>query len=214
MCSNYLAARRENLQRFNLPLPDFSYQEMYPGRSGPVLTNFDRSLWLEACFGLVPPWARELKIVRSTYNARSETVGEKPSFRSAWKKRQLCVIPADAIYEPCYETGKPVRWRIERADGAPFGLAGLWERHMHDDGLPRWSMSMLTLNADEHPLMRRFHAPADEKRSVVVLGDDEWDDWLSASTEAQVRSFLRPFEPALMTAVADPRPPRGKAVAA
>lgn len=40
---------------------------------------------------------------------------------------------------------------------------------MHDEGPAHWSLSMLTVNADEHPLMRRFHKPGDEKRSVVVL---------------------------------------------
>ena len=38
---------------------------------------------------LVPAWAKDAKIARSTYNARSETVGEKPSFRDAWKRGQL-----------------------------------------------------------------------------------------------------------------------------
>ena len=59
-----------------------------------------------------------------------------------------------AFYEPNYESGKAVRWRIERADGQPFCLAGIWERRMHDEGPAHWSFSMLTINADEHPLMR------------------------------------------------------------
>ena len=210
MCSNYRPASRQSLQIYDLPLPDFIYGEAYPVRMAPVLTNFDPKLWLKAAFGLVPPWAKDPKIMRSTYNARSETVAEKPSFRHAWKNRQLCIIPADAIFEPNYESGKAVRWRIERADSAPFGIAGIWERHMHDDGLPRWSMSMLTINADEHPFMRRFHKPSDEKRSIVVLADEDWNDWLSARTEAQIRSFLQPFAPEAMRGEADPRQTRGK----
>lgn len=64
---------------------------------------------------------------------------------------------------------------------------------------------MLTINADEHPLMRRFHKPGDEKRSVVVLEDGAWDDWLSAKGEDEVRGMLRPFDPALMRAEAAPK---------
>lgn len=206
MCSNYDPPDPGQLELFGRPAPDFRYGEMYPGRAAPVLTNFDRSAWLPGCFGLVPPWAKDLAIVRRTYNARSETVAEKPSFRHAWSKRHLCVIPVQAFFEPCYESGKPVRWRIERADKRPFGLAGIWERRLYDDGLPRWSMSMLTINADRHDLMRKFHKPGDEKRSVVIVPDDEWDAWLSATAEPQMRSFLIPFPVDEMHAAPDPRP--------
>lgn len=44
-----------------------------------------------------------------------------------------------------------MRWRIERADKQPFGIAGIWERRLKDEGLSRWSFTMLTLNADAHP---------------------------------------------------------------
>lgn len=116
---------------------------------------------MPTCFGLIPPWAEDAKIARSTYNARAETIGEKPSFRGAWQRGQHCIIPADAIYEPCYETGKAVRWRIERGDGKPMGIAGLWERRLKDDGLSSWSMTMLTINADNDPVFRRPHKPED-----------------------------------------------------
>lgn len=209
MCANYKPPKIERFSLFDRPLPDFSFGEAYPGALAPALTNFDPKLWVPACFGLVPGWAETATLARSTYNARTETVAEKPSFRTAWKKRQLCVIPADCFFEPNYETGKPVRWRIERADGKPFGIAGIWER-TNKPGLPGWSMSMLTINADEHPLMKRFHKPDDEKRSVVVLDDDSWDDWLSAKSEGDIRGMLSLFDPDLMVASADPRPLKQK----
>jgi hypothetical protein len=52
---------------------------------------------LNGHFGLVPHWSPDTKIARHTYNARTETVVEKPSFRDAWKRGQRCIIPADAI---------------------------------------------------------------------------------------------------------------------
>ncbi|MBI3093478.1 MAG: SOS response-associated peptidase family protein [Rhodocyclales bacterium] len=141
-----------------------------------------------------------------TYNARSETVAEKSSFRNAWRHCQFCVIPVQAFFEPNYESGKAVRWRIEREDGKPFGLAGLWESRGGKDEETTWSFTMLTINADEHPLMHRFHKPGDEKRSVVVLDDDAWLAWLTSDREDQVRGFLQQFAPGRFRAVADPRP--------
>jgi hypothetical protein len=71
-------------------------------------------------FGMVPHWA-DLKLARQTYNARTETVAAKPSFRHAFKQGQFCVIPVASVYEPNYETGKAIRWEIADADGAPLG---------------------------------------------------------------------------------------------
>jgi putative SOS response-associated peptidase YedK len=147
-----------------------------------------------AAFGLIPSWAKDTKIVRSTYNARAEIVGVKPSFRSAWQRGQLCIIPAEVLYEPCDEIGKAVRWAIRRVDGKPMGIAGLWERKLDDTDQPSWSMTMLTINADDRPLMQRFHKPDDEKRSVVILPDDAWGDWLRTKSENAARTFLRGFD--------------------
>lgn len=190
MCANYRPSSPEDLAAFPLPPPGFAYAEAYPGAIVPIVTNYAPRMWVPACFGLIPAWARDAKIARSTYNARSESVGEKPSFRRAWLRGQLCIIPAAALYEPCYETGRAVRWRIERDDGKPMGIAGIWERRQQDDGLPQWSMSMLTVNADGHPLMGRMHKPEDEKRSVVILPHDAWGSWLRCRSEEEARRLL------------------------
>lgn len=65
---------------------------------------------------------------------------------------------------------------------------------------------MLTINADEHPLMHRFHKPGDEKRSVVVLDDDAWQAWLGTDRDEDARQFLQQFDPGQFRAMADPRP--------
>lgn len=78
------------------------------------------------------------------------------------------------------------------------------------DSDPAWSFSMLTINADEHPLMHRFHKPGDEKISVVVLEDDAWGAWLKTDREEDVRGFLRQFDPGRFRAVADPMSAVGK----
>ncbi|MDB5772473.1 MAG: response-associated peptidase, partial [Burkholderia sp.] len=64
--------------------------------------------------GMVPHWA-DIKLARQTYNARTETVASKPSFRNAYKRGQFCVLPVSSFYEPSYESGKAARWEIANA---------------------------------------------------------------------------------------------------
>lgn len=217
MCVDFNPAAKEHLaerrwwDRHVRVTPDLYLSEAFPGRQAPFLANCLPDDWLSGLFGLVPHWGDPSKLYRSTYNARSETVAIKPSFRSAWKRRQFALIPVGSFYEQLHEENeKPVRWRIERADGAPFALAGLWERRVGDEGPARWSFTLLTINADGHPLMGRFHRPGDEKRSVVVLEQEDEAAWMEARTEADARSLLQPFDPDLMVTVADPVPTKVK----
>jgi putative SOS response-associated peptidase YedK len=209
MCADYNPARRTSLEgmswgRHTAGPPDFAYGETFPGGVAPFLANILPTEWLPGMFGLVPHWGDPAKLFRMTYNARTETVSEKPSYRNAWRKRQFGLIPVESFFEPNYETGKAVRWRIQRADGTPFALAGIWERRLHDNGPAHWSFAMLTINADGHALMKRFHKPGDEKRSVVVFDPEDYDAWLHARTEGDARSLLQPFDPELMVAVPAP----------
>ncbi|TXH30955.1 MAG: hypothetical protein E6Q94_08790 [Burkholderiaceae bacterium] len=78
-------------------------------------------------------------------------------------------------------TDKAVRWRIELASGQPFGIACLWDRWTDPtSGELVVSFSMLTVNADEHPEMRQFHKPGDEKRTPVIIAPELHDTWLNA----------------------------------
>ena len=138
---------------------------------------------LPGLFGLIPHWATDANIGRKTYNARTETVAAKPSFRDAWKNAQHCIIPAEAIFEPDWRSGKPIPAHISRADGEPMGIAGLWSLWKSPQGEPVYSFTMLTVSASHHPLMRLFHKPGEEKRRVVVLPPDRYDDWLTAVPE-------------------------------
>jgi putative SOS response-associated peptidase YedK len=146
---------------------------------------------LSGVFGLVPHWATDNKIGRQTYNARTETVAVKPSFRDAWKHAQHCIIPADAFFEPDWRSGKAIATRISSADGEPMGIAGLWSSWKSPQGLLH-SFTMLTINADGHELMCQFHKPVDEKRMVVVLPQDSYDHWLRAKPE-QSLEFMQPY---------------------
>lgn len=155
-------------------------------------------------FGLTPHWASDPNIGRRTYNARSETVASKPSFRDAWRAGQRCIIPAAAFYEPDWRSGKAVPTRITQLDGQPLGIAGLWSRWKSPQGEVLYSYTMLTLNAEHHPLMQQFHKPTDEKRMVVILPESAYSDWLAASAE-QAMDFIRPYPANQLIAQAKPR---------
>lgn len=79
-----------------------------------------------------------------------------------------------------------------RGDGELLGIAGLWTGWKVPDGTVLRSFTMLTVNADEHTLMRNFHKPDDEKRMVVVLPESEYDAWLDAPVDASM-GFMRQY---------------------
>jgi putative SOS response-associated peptidase YedK len=212
MCANYVPSRYDHLKQFfQVAPPDTeSKAEAYPGYMAPIIREREKGVMpgdraaVLGMFGMVPHWA-DTKLARQTYNARTETVAQKPSFRNAFKRRQFCIIPAESIFEPSYETGKPVRWEIANADGSPLGVAGIWEyKPEGPNGLPLVSFSMLTVNADEHPLMKRFHKAGDEKRMVIILEPDQYDEWLHAS-DREAESFFTQYPAEKLTAHAAPR---------
>ena len=79
------------------------------------------------------------------------------------------------------------------ADESLFFVAGLWRDWPEEDGTASTSFTQITINADEHPLMKRMHKPDDEKRSLVILPRDELDDWLGCTDLEVARSFLRHY---------------------
>ena len=138
------------------------------------------------------------------------TVFEKPSFRNAWKKRQFCVVPTDAFYKPNYETGKAVRWPIERVDDQPLLVGGIWDVWKNPDGEWVRSFSMLTINADQRAVMNKFHTPLDEKRALVILERDPVNDWINATTDESV-SFFSAYPTEILRSHEDPIPARSTA---
>jgi putative SOS response-associated peptidase YedK len=227
MCSHYegVSDPKQLAEHFGVLLPAGVKFDVWPGYEsifirrpqewGPGDEAVPPREAMGGAFGLVPHWTKAtdaklaLVAARRTYNARTETVREKPSFRDAWRRGQHCIIPAEAIYEPDWRSGKAVPTRISRADGKPMGIAGLWTGWKAPDGSVLRSFTMLTVNADGHALMQNFHRPDDEKRMVVILHEWEYDAWLDAPPE-QSMDFMRPYPAELLVAVAAPVPPKAK----
>jgi putative SOS response-associated peptidase YedK len=188
MCTNFTPVQKPQWVKdaFDIDLPAAYAAETYPGFAAPIVVQSHQTGRV-ACglakFGLIPAWAKDDKISRHTYNARSETVTEKPSYRTAWRKRQFGLVLVENFFEPRYESGRAVRWKIGLASGDPFGIACLWDRWTDPStGELVVSFSMLTVNADEHPVMNQFHQQGDEMRTPVIIAPEFHKAWLGAET--------------------------------
>jgi putative SOS response-associated peptidase YedK len=182
--------------------------EVFPNYPGPFIRAARQSVetgseLVVGQWSLIPWFAKERRLKFPTANARSEELSEKASYKQPWARGQRCIIPALAFFEPNWETGKHVPWIFRRADGAPWGLAGLWNTWIDKaTGEIVESYTMLTINADAHPLMSRMHRPdpkrppaMQDKRSVVPIEFDDVDSWLFGTLD-QARQLLR-LAPAL-----------------
>ncbi|QWE09021.1 SOS response-associated peptidase [Polynucleobacter ibericus] len=189
MCVQYLTTTNVDWVKshFDLDLPASNAHDIFPTYSGPIILkshNTDRTAIGLARFGLLPSWAKEETFGRKTYNARAETVAEKPSYKHAWVKRHYALALADAFYEPCYESGKAVRSTIKQANQEPMAIASIWDTWTEPEtGELIVSFSMLTINAADHPVMQRMHKPEDEKRTVVPLRSELFSAWLNATPQ-------------------------------
>lgn len=137
-------------------------------------------------WGLVPFWAKDPKIGNRMINARSETVAEKPAFRSAFQSRR-CLIPADGFYEWKRDGKTRTPYHIHLKNRDPFAMAGLWERWSNAQGDVLDSCTILTTQPND--LMRELH-----DRMPVILAKDTMQLWLNTETPTQaLRTLFEPF---------------------
>jgi len=140
-------------------------------------------------WGLVPSWAKDISIGNRMINARAETLMEKPSFRTALKRRR-CLVPADGFYEwkmnADGKTKTPMRMRLssERA----FAFAGLWEQWQSADGSSLLTYTIITTEPNE--LLKNIH-----NRMPVMLTGEAAREWLTPgdADAAQMHALLKPF---------------------
>ena len=218
MCVNYVTVSRKILYDvFDAPMQADAVdwrEEAYQDYLAPIIRSAvvarpggSQREAIVASYGMVPKAHIPAGVKRfSTMNARAETVGQLRSFSTAWKASQLCLVPMHAFFEPNWETGSAVRWKIGMADESPFTVAGLYRSWREADGSESFSFTQLTINADEHPLMKRFHQPGDEKRSLVIVPRSHYDDWLECADAERARTYLNLCPAETMVAVPAPKP--------
>lgn len=196
MCTNYKSPEVLDIERAWSLIPRDQRHwepEIWPDRPAPIIRQgAEGPECVVANFRLIPFQAKDPKGFKAaTMNARIETVDQLFSFKHAWQRSQRCVIPAWAFYEPLYTSAasRSERWQIGAADGTMLSIGGIWDRWCGADGDEWLSFAMLTLNCDAHPLLKRFHkwfdakGDPEEKRTPVLLRDDEVGAWLSGDTD-------------------------------
>lgn len=193
MCSNYDFPSKSRLSLLDIHEEQLELDmktHVYPLAPAPIIMRSADEFELDiARFGLIPSWAKELKFGRHTYNARTETVASKASFRHAWKNNQFALVPVDTFYEPKYIDGKSHWYAISREDGDPVTVAAIYDDAIIEGEKVR-SFSMLTINANQHPFMKQFHNPNDEKRSIIVIPKESRQDWLHCNHEEASEFFF------------------------
>lgn len=137
-------------------------------------------------WGLVPRWARDPRLGAKMFNARSETVQEKPSFREAFAERR-CLVPISGFYEWRKRGGVAEPHYFTARSGELLGLAGLWERWEYPGGDVLETCSILTTAANT--MMRRVH-----HRMPVILPREAQDRWLETTADqaAALTELLQP----------------------
>lgn len=146
-------------------------------------------------WGLIPSWAKDKKISSKLINARAETVAEKPSFRSAFKKRR-CLILVDGFYEWQKQEDKqkqPFYFRM--SDENLFAFAGLWE-HWENQETGEEIESCTILTTEPNDLMKAVH-----NRMPVILEPKDYDLWLDVKVKPELlQPLLHPYVAEEMTA--------------
>lgn len=142
----------------------------------PVITNKDTNLIRMLRWGLIPPWAKDPDIRKYTLNARMETIGQKPTFRSVANNR--CLVIADAFFEWQWMDPKgkeKQKYKLTLPDNEPFAFAGLWSEWANPLTGEIWqTYTIITTQANE--LMSHIHNS--KKRMPVILQQGEENMWL------------------------------------
>lgn len=127
-------------------------------------------------WGLVPSWAKDIKIGARLINARAETVRDKPAFRSAFRSRR-CLIPANGWFEWKRKGDGKQPYFLALEDGSPVSFAALWEQWSRD-GQHLETFTIITTEAS--PALSEIH-----DRQPAVVDPDDFIDWLDPGTPTE-----------------------------
>ncbi|MFV1999454.1 MAG: SOS response-associated peptidase [Acidimicrobiia bacterium] len=146
-----------------------------------VLTSFR--------WGLIPFWAEDRKIGSRAINARSETIADRPMFKSSFAKRR-CLIPIDGFYEWERKAKGKLPHYIFGRDGAPLPVAGLWSS-WNDPDTDERLVTCTILTGPPNTLLENVH-----NRMPIVMPADRWDAWLDPGTDDDTLRSLMTVYPA------------------
>jgi putative SOS response-associated peptidase YedK len=193
MCGRFTLA--SNTQKLAETFTEFKFPAELPPRyniapSQPiaVVANNGQNQVEFFQWGLIPSWAKDPAIGNQMINARAETLAEKPSFKTAYRRRR-CLILADGFYEwrkNPDKTKTPMYIQLESQE--PFAFAGLWESWHSSDGDTLLSCTIITTEPND--LMAKIH-----NRMPVVLPTEAYARWLDPAEQKpeQLQGLLKPY---------------------
>jgi putative SOS response-associated peptidase YedK len=144
-------------------------------------------------WGLVPFWAKDLKVGFANINAKAEGIEGKPAFREAFQRRR-CLVPVDNFYEWKKTTTGKQPYAIALADRGLMALAGLWENWRSPAG--EWVRSFAIITTTPNELCAELH-----DRMPVVLKPGAWPLWLGEEPAgaSELKALLAPIPSEEMT---------------
>jgi len=185
-------------------LYDFDYHYFYRAFANPripVISGQDPGKAELMQWGLIPSWVKDAtkadQIRKGTYNARAESLHEKPSFRGPVRKGR-CLVLAHGFFEWQHVAGEKIPWYIRLRDDAPFAFAGLADSWADPEtGEVLNTFSIVTTRAN--PLMEKIHNT--KKRMPVILSREKEADWINNELPPDnVRQLLLPLDQDLLLA--------------
>lgn len=190
---------RELKQAFpDIQFPD-SFAPRYniaPSQPVAVITNHANKKLDFFIWGLIPSWANDPAIGNRLINARAETLAEKPSFRTAFRRRR-CLILADGFYEWREIPGSKAKQPnfIHLTKHKPFAFAGLWDMWVAPDASVIYSCTIIT--TQPNTIIQPIHS-----RMPVILPPSAYADWLDPAERQpnELNRWLIPYPPEDMVA--------------
>ncbi len=201
MCGRFtLTAEINSLQEsfpwLNIPPEITPRYNIAPTQPVAVVPNDGKNRLDFYNWGLLPGWAKDPAMGSRMINARSETLAEKPAFRSAFRRRR-CLVLADGFFEWQKQAGSKAKipTYIRLSSEKPFAFAGLWEQWNSKDGSTILSCTIITTEPNE--MMKGIH-----NRMPVILPEDAYQSWLDPAEKQpdQLSALLQPYPAELMAA--------------
>ena len=150
-----------------------------------VSKNGERTLTMMR-WGLVPSWAKDIKIGYSTFNARAEGLATRPAFRAAWNSGRRCLVVADGYYE--WRDADKQPFAVALGNRGPMTFAGLWDLWQPPNGKTLKSFTIITTPANKR--LATLHG-----RMPVLLAPNRWAAWLgeTPATDSELKAMLKPY---------------------
>lgn len=197
MCGRFqLSVKGKHIsERFNVEVFDEKYSPSYncaPSQKLAVITNAEPEKLSYFKWGLIPFWSKDPKIGNKLINARSESISEKSSFKTAFTRRR-CLIPANGFYEWKKDGKEKTPYRIFLKSENIFAMAGIWETWKDSEDRELNTFSIITTKPNS--LMKNIH-----NRMPVILDINDEKAWLFENDPSFLQTLLKPYDPNFMSA--------------